>query len=39
MEDFDEESGDPIWICKHCERTKRYDDDDEDEGKAVLPAM
>jgi hypothetical protein len=28
MEDFDEESGDPVWICKHCERTKPYDDDD-----------
>lgn len=30
MPDFDEESGDPIMVCKHCDAEKPYPDDEVD---------
>lgn len=25
LEDFDEDTGEPIWACKHCDATKEYE--------------
>ena len=37
MPDCDEETGLPLMVCKHCETTRPYTDDDDDDFGEGMP--